>query len=103
MVRIVAIVRPFRLPAVLTELREQGLVRHVHTQEVRGYGRQKDHLDDYGGDDGSLAFLPKIRLEVLVEELFTDQVMEAIARGARTGRIGDGKIFLLRGAPVAEV
>lgn len=101
--RIVAILRPYRLKDVLAEIEGQPWVSTIHFQEVRGYGRQKDHLDDYSRRDGGMAFLPKIRLEVLVEELFTTLAMESIARGARTGRIGDGKIFLLDSAPVSHV
>jgi len=103
MVRIVAILRPYRLKDVLQKLQGQPSIHHIHFQEVRAYGRQKDHLDDYSADDGGWAFMPKIRLELLVDELFAEQVMESIAAGARTGRIGDGKIFLLRPAPVSGV
>ena len=103
MVRIVAILRPYRLKDVLQKLQGQPSIHQMHFQEVRGYGRQKDHLDDYSADDAGLAFLPKIRLELLVDELFSEQVVESIASGARTGRIGDGKIFLLQPAAVFGV
>ncbi len=96
MVRIVAILRPSRLKDALPQLRDRQWVQHIHVQEVRGYGMQKEHLEDYFGDDVGMEFLPKIRLEILVEDLFAELAMEAIAKGARTGRMGDGKIFLIR-------
>ncbi|MGE4619551.1 MAG: P-II family nitrogen regulator [Planctomycetota bacterium] len=96
MVRIVAILKPYRLKDVLAQLRDREWVQHIHVQEVRGYGMQKEHLEDYSGDDVGMEFLPKIRLEILVDDLFAQLAMEAIATGGRTGRMGDGKIFLIR-------
>ena len=96
MVRIVAILRPYRLKDALSQLRDRQWVQHIHVQEVRGYGMQKEHLEDYSGDDVGMEFLPKIRLEFLVEDLFAELAMEAIPKGAHTGRMGDGKIFLIR-------
>jgi nitrogen regulatory protein P-II 1 len=96
MVRIVAILKPYRLKDALAQLRDREWVQHIHVQEVRGYGMQKEHLEDYSGDDVGMEFLPKIRLEILVDDLFAQLAMEAIAVGGRTGRMGDGKIFLIR-------
>ena len=96
MVRIVAILKPYRLKEALSQLQDREWVRHIQIQEVRGYGMQKEHLEDYSGDAAGMEFLPKIRLEILVDDLFAQLAMEASAQGARTGRMGDGKIFLIR-------
>jgi len=96
MFRLIAIVKPFRLDAVLESLR--GLdVRDVCVSEVRGYGRQKGHLELYSGTEYTITFLPKVRLEMLVSPVALEPTIEAIGRAARTGRIGDGKIFVLAG------
>jgi nitrogen regulatory protein PII len=92
--RIVAILKPFRLDATLLALK--GLpVRSVSYEEVRGYGRQKGHLELYQGTEYSITFLPKVRLELVCPVGETDRVVEAIRGAARTGRIGDGKILVL--------
>ncbi len=90
---VVAIFKPFRLEAVLESI--SGLSpRKIHFSEVRGYGRQKGHLDAYEGHDLGIEFIPKIRLQLEVDDLFVTEVRERIAESARTGRIGDGKIFV---------
>ena len=90
---VVAIFKPFRLEAVLESI--SGLsARKIHFTEVRGYGRQKGHLDAYEGSDIGIEFIPKIRLQLEVDDLFAAEVMARIAESARTGRIGDGKIFV---------
>ena len=80
--------------ALLEALAPIALSRSV--QEVRGYGRQKGHLDAYRGDKLGLEFIPKARIEVDIDDLFLEEAVTAIVRAARTGRIGDGKIFILR-------
>ena len=101
--RIVAILRPYRLAQTLEALASCSGIVQMTSQEVRGYGMQKDHLESSSGDDVGMDFLPKIRLEVLVEAEYTEEAMDAVIRGGRTGRIGDGKIFLIQeedGRPV---
>ncbi len=100
MKRVVAIFKPFRLEAVKEAL---GVVspRRMCLTEVRGYGRQKGHLDDYEGGDLAIEFIPKIRLEFEVDDLFAKEALRLIAEAARTGRIGDGKIFLFSQVEVA--
>lgn len=90
---IIAIIKPFKLDAVrdaLTALGVQGLT----VTEVKGYGRQKGHTEIYRGAEYAVSFLPKLKIEVAVAANLTDQVIEAIAVTARTGQIGDGKIFV---------
>jgi nitrogen regulatory protein P-II 2 len=92
--RIVAIFKPFRLDAVLLAL--TGLpVSGISHEEVRGYGRQKGHLELYQGTEYSITFLPKVRLECVCPLPELSRVTEAIRAAARTGRIGDGKIFVV--------
>jgi nitrogen regulatory protein P-II 2 len=91
---IIAIIQPYRLDAVrekLTSLSIAGLT----VSEVRGYGRQKGHTEIYRGAEYQIAFLPKLKLEVAVPDGRVDDVVQAITEGSRTGRIGDGKIFVL--------
>ena len=101
MIQLIAIVKPFRVEAVLEALTPIAATP-FHVQEVRGYGRQKGHLDAYRGDEWGLEFVPKARIEVSVEDLFLDQAVSAISDAARTGRIGDGKIFIFRGCDGAS-
>jgi nitrogen regulatory protein P-II 2 len=91
---IVAIIQPHRLDAVrerLTSLDIAGLT----VTEVRGYGRQKGHTEIYRGAEYQIAFLPKLKLEIAVADGRADDVVQAITDGSRTGKIGDGKIFVL--------
>jgi nitrogen regulatory protein P-II 2 len=91
---IVAIIQPHRLDAVrerLTSLDIAGLT----VTEVRGYGRQKGHTEIYRGAEYQIAFLPKLKLEIAVADGRADDVVQAITAGSRTGKIGDGKIFVL--------
>ena len=91
---IIAIIQPHRLDAVrerLTGINVAGLT----VSEVRGYGRQKGHTEIYRGAEYQIAFLPKLKLEVAVPDARLDDVIAAITEGSRTGRIGDGKIFVL--------
>jgi nitrogen regulatory protein P-II 2 len=91
---IMAIIKPFKLDDVreaLTPLGVQGLT----VSEVKGFGRQKGQTEIYRGAEYQVSFLPKIKIEVAVADGLTDQVIEAIATAANTGKIGDGKIFVM--------
>jgi nitrogen regulatory protein P-II 2 len=91
---IMAIIKPFKLDEVresLTALGVQGLT----VTEVKGFGRQKGQTEIYRGAEYSVSFLPKVKIEVVLEDGQVDQVVEAISKAANTGRIGDGKIFVL--------
>lgn len=91
---VIAIIKPFKLDAVrdaLTGLGVQGLT----VTEVKGYGRQKGHTEIYRGAEYAVSFLPKLKIEVAVSSAEADKVVEAIAEAAKTGQIGDGKIFVL--------
>jgi len=92
--QIIAIVRPFRAEHVLEALRHAPL-EAVGVHEVKGYGRQKSYLDEYRGSEYSLAFLPKVEITLWVEDLRVEEVVRTILEAARTGRQGDGKIFVL--------
>jgi nitrogen regulatory protein PII len=88
------VVKPFRAEAVLQALADLEVSACV-VQEAKGYGRQKGYLDRYVGSEYSMAFLPKVEISAWVADERAEQVAAAIARAARTGRIGDGKIFVL--------
>jgi nitrogen regulatory protein P-II 2 len=94
MKRMIVVVKPFRLDAVLQSLKSLP-TRGITVQEVRGYGRQKGHAELYTGTEYSISFLPKVRVECLVPLAETEAAIEAVRGAARTGRIGDGKIFLV--------
>jgi nitrogen regulatory protein P-II 2 len=91
---IVAIIQPHRLDAVREGLTALG-IEGMTVSEVRGYGRQKGHTEIYRGAEYSIAFMPKLKLEIAVADSRTEEAMQAITRAARTGKIGDGKIFVL--------
>ncbi len=93
MKRITAIIKPYKLDDVREALSESG-VNGVTVTEVKGFGRQKGHTELYRGAEYVIDFLPKIRLEVVVADDVVDSAIEAIARAARTGKIGDGKVFV---------
>ena len=93
MKKIEAYIKPFKLDDVKAALMEIG-VRGMSVTEVRGFGRQKGHSEVYRGDEYIVAFLPKLKLEVIVDEADVAEVTEVIRKTARTGRIGDGKIFV---------
>ena len=96
---VVAVVKPFKLDEVKEALHEVG-VSGITVTEAKGFGRQKGHTELYRGAEYVVDFLPKVRLEVVVDDNLSERVVEAIANAARTGRIGDGKIFVM---PVEEV
>ena len=93
MKKIEAIVKPFKLDEVREALSEVG-VTGLTVTEVKGFGRQKGHTELYRGAEYVIDFLPKVKIEVVVEDNLVDNVVEAIENAARTGRIGDGKIFV---------
>jgi len=93
MKKIEAIIRPFRLDDVREALGEVG-VKGMTLTEVKGYGRQKGHTELYRGSEYQIDFLPKIKLEVVVPDRLADKVVEAIIKTAKTGQVGDGKIFV---------
>ncbi len=91
---VMAIIKPFKLDDVreaLTSIGVQGLT----VSEVKGFGRQKGQTEIYRGAEYEVAFLPKVKIEVAVPDGLTDQVVEAIMKAGQTGKIGDGKIFVL--------
>jgi nitrogen regulatory protein P-II 1 len=93
MKKIEAIIRPFKLDEVKEALMEEG-IRGLTISEVRGYGRQKGHTETYRGSEYRIEFIPKIKIEVVVEDNKSEKVVEAILRTAKTGQVGDGKIFI---------
>jgi Nitrogen regulatory protein PII len=91
---VIVVIKPFKLDEVRDALTRIG-VHGMTVNEVKGYGRQKGHMEIYRGAEYAVNFLPKLRLEVGVASEQIDQVMEAIAAAAKTGQIGDGKIFVM--------
>jgi len=91
--KIEAIIKPFKLDEVKEALHEIG-VSGITVVEAKGFGRQKGHTELYRGAEYVVDFLPKVKLEVVVEDNLVERTVEAIAGAARTGRIGDGKIFV---------
>ena len=96
---ITAIIKPFKLEEVKTALAEVG-VEGMTVTEVKGFGRQKGHTEIYRGSEYTVDFLPKIKIEIAVADAAAAKAIDAIASSARTGKIGDGKIFVL---PLEEV
>ena len=97
MIKIEAIIKPFKLEDVKETLAELGVGMTV--SEVKGFGRQKGHTEIYRGSEYAVDFLPKIKLEIVTSEDLADQIVTAIIAGAKTGKIGDGKIFIY---PITE-
>ncbi len=93
MKKIEAIIKPFKLDEVKDALHEVG-VSGITVTEAKGFGRQKGHTELYRGAEYVVDFLPKVKLEIVVPDSLAEQVTEAIANAAKTGRIGDGKIFV---------
>ena len=90
---VTAIIKPFKLDDVRAALSEIG-IQGMTVTEVKGFGRQKGHTELYRGAEYVVDFLPKIKIEVAVDDARLDEVIETIATAARTGKIGDGKIFV---------
>ncbi len=93
MKKIEAVIKPFKLDEVREALSAIG-VAGLTVTEVKGFGRQKGHTELYRGAEYVVDFLPKVKVEVVVGDTLVDQVVEAVTRAARTGKIGDGKIFV---------
>jgi nitrogen regulatory protein P-II 1 len=99
MKKIEAIIKPFKLDDVKEALKDIG-IQGLTVTEVKGFGRQKGHTELYRGAEYVIDFLPKIKLEIIVSDDMVTKVVDAIIESARTGKIGDGKIFIL---PMEEV
>jgi nitrogen regulatory protein P-II 1 len=102
MKKIEAIVKPFKLDEVREALSEIG-VTGLTVTEVKGFGRQKGHTELYRGAEYVVDFLPKVKVEVVVGDALVEQAMDAIVKAARTGKIGDGKIFVFDVAQVVRI
>jgi nitrogen regulatory protein P-II 1 len=94
MKKVEAIIKPFKLDEVKDKLNEIG-IKGITVSEVKGFGRQKGHTELYRGAEYVVDFLPKIKLEIVIDDSQLDEVIDAIMKAAQTGRIGDGKIFVL--------
>jgi len=94
MKQVIAIIKPYLVEKVLEALKHAPL-EACGVREVKGYGRQKSYLDEYAGSEYSLAFLPKVEITLWVDDLRVEEVIQSIVEVARTGRMGDGKIFVL--------
>lgn len=99
---VIASIKPFKLDEVRAALTEIG-VRGMMVSEIKGYGTQSGHTEVYRGAEYTVNFVPKIKLEIAVTSDMADQVVEAISSTARTGKIGDGKIFVLDIAKTVRV
>jgi nitrogen regulatory protein P-II 1 len=98
MKKVEAVIKPFKLDDVKEALTQLGVFGMTVT-EVRGFGRQKGHTELYRGSEYTIDFLPKVKIEVVVPDELVDKVVSAIASAAKTGSIGDGKVFVL---PIGE-
>jgi nitrogen regulatory protein P-II 1 len=90
---VTAIIKPFTLDDVKAALEQVGVLG-MTVSEVQGYGRQKGHTEVYRGAEYSVDFVPKVRVEVLVDDTLADKVVDAVVEAARTGKIGDGKVWV---------
>src|SRR5260221_5095780 len=99
MKKVEAIIKPFKLDEVKEALSSIG-VQGITVSEVKGFGRQKGHTELYRGAEYVVDFLPKVKLEIVVTDEMAPQVVETIVKAAQTGRIGDGKVFVI---PIEEV
>ena len=93
MKKIEAIIKPFKLDDVKTALNEIG-IQGMTVMEVKGYGRQKGHKEIYRGAEYEVDFIPKIKIEIVIDSSMAERVVETIQHAAKTGKIGDGKIFV---------
>lgn len=98
MKKIEAIIKPFKLEEVKESLSDVG-VQGMTVTEVKGFGRQKGHTEIYRGSEYTVDFLPKVKIEIIVDDADASSVAEAIVKSANTGKIGDGKVFI---SPVEE-
>jgi nitrogen regulatory protein P-II 1 len=99
MKKVEAIIKPFKLDEVKEALNKIG-IKGLTVWEIKGFGRQKGHKEVYRGAEYQVDFVPKVKIEILVDEDLVDEVVNTIMESAKTGKIGDGKIFIL---PVEEV
>ena len=99
---VVAIIKPFKLDEVKEALRSIG-VNVLTTTDVQGFGRQRGHTEVYRGAEYQVDFVPKVKVEVMAHEDQVQQVVDAILKTARTGKIGDGKIFVLQAEQVYRI
>jgi nitrogen regulatory protein P-II 1 len=99
MKKVEAVIKPFKLDEVKEALHEVG-IKGITVTEAKGFGRQKGHTELYRGAEYVVDFLPKVKIEVIMEDALVERAVEAIMHAAHTGRIGDGKIFV---SPVEEV
>lgn len=102
MKKVEAIIRPFKLDDVKEALLEEG-VGGLTISEVRGYGRQKGHTETYRGSEYRIEFVPKMKIEVVVEDSKVEKVVDAISKTAKTGQVGDGKIFISKVEDVIRI
>ncbi|NWG29021.1 MAG: P-II family nitrogen regulator [Ignavibacteriaceae bacterium] len=102
MKKIEAIIRPFKLEEVKEALVEIG-IRGLTISEVRGYGRQKGHTETYRGSEYRIEFVPKIKIEVVIEDSKVEKIVDAILKTAKTGQVGDGKIFIYNVEDVVRI
>ncbi|MFA7506544.1 MAG: P-II family nitrogen regulator [Burkholderiaceae bacterium] len=102
MKQITAIIKPFKLDEVREALAELG-VSGLTVTEVKGFGRQKGHTELYRGAEYVVDFLPKVRVEVILPDAAVEQALDAVIKAARTGRIGDGKIFVTQVEEVIRI
>lgn len=99
MKKLECIIRPFKLEEVKEALNNVG-VRGITVSEIRGFGRSRGHTELYRGSEYTIEFVPKLKLEIVVAEENVDKVIEAVQQSASTGKIGDGKVFVL---PIDEI
>ncbi|MEO3431798.1 P-II family nitrogen regulator [Inquilinus sp. CAU 1745] len=99
MKKVEAIIKPFKLDEVKEALHDVG-IKGITVTEAKGFGRQKGHTELYRGAEYVVDFLPKVKVEVIMEDSLVERAIEAIQQAAQTGRIGDGKIFI---SPIEEV
>ena len=99
---VTAIIKPFKLDDVREALAEVG-VQGITVTEVKGFGRQKGHTELYRGAEYAVDFLPKLRVEAAVPDHLVDQVIEAIEQAARTGKIGDGKVWVVPAEDIVRI
>ena len=98
MKQIIAVVKPFLAEKVLESLK-RAPIEALHVREVKGFGRQKSYLDQYSDSEYSLAFLPKVEITLWVDDRRVEETLRRLVEASRTGRMGDGKIFVL---PIAQ-
>jgi len=99
MKKIEAIIKPFKLDDVKEALMDVDITR-ITVSEVKGHGRQQGHTELYRGNEYVVEYLPKIKIEIVVNDEFVEKAVDAIIKGAKTGKIGDGKIFI---SPIEDV